>query len=294
MNIYAERDKNIRKTWFLMTGFFVFIIILGWGFSYIYDAPDILAIAVIFSIFMNVSSYWFSDKIVLSLYAAKEVDEKSYPDLWNMTENIAITAGLPMPKLYVVDEKQPNAFATGRNPDNAAVAVTTGLMGTLNRAELEGVIAHEMAHVGNRDTLLQTVVVVLVGFIALLADFFLRMQLFGGRDSDSKAGGVLIIIGIVLAILSPIAATMIQLAISRKREFLADSTGALFTRYPEGLASALEKINQYHVPMKRANNATAHMFISNPFSDKSKKGLGLAHLFSTHPPAAERIARLRG
>ena len=285
----------MRKTWFLMTGFLIFVILLGWGFSYIYESPEILLFAVFFSFMMNIVSFLYSDSIVLSLYRAKEVTHAEYPDLWNMTENIAITAGLPMPRLYIIDERQPNAFATGRDPEHSAVAVTTGLLGVLNRTELQGVIAHEMAHIGNRDTLLQTVVVILVGFISLIADFFIRMQIYGGGNNrDNKAGGFLVIIGIVLAILSPIVAMMIQLAISRKREFLADSTGALFTRYPEGLASALEKINEYHVPMKRANNATAHMFISNPFSDKSKRGIGLAHLFATHPPADERIARLRG
>jgi len=293
MNIYAERDSNVRKTWFLMTGFLVFVIMIGWGFSYIYQSPGILVFAVIFSLAMNVASYWYSDKIVMSLYKAKEVTNDSHPDLYNMTENIAITAGLPMPKLFVIPESQPNAFATGRNPEHAAVAVTSGLLDILERAELEGVIAHEMAHIGNRDTLLQTVVVVLVGFIALLADMFIRMQIFGGRNNDNKGGGFLVIIGIVLAVLSPLVAIMIQLAISRKREFLADSTGALFTRYPEGLASALEKISSYHVPMKRANNATAHLFIANPFADKSKKK-SLAHLFATHPPVAERVSKLRG
>ncbi len=292
MNIYAERDRNVRKTWFLMTGFLVFVIIAGWGFSYVYQSPGILVFAVIFSVVMNIASYWYSDKIVMSLYKAKEVTNSSHPDLYNMTENIAITAGLPMPKLFVIPERQPNAFATGRNPEHAAVAVTSGLLEILDKTEMEGVIAHEMAHIGNRDTLLQTVVVVLVGFIALLADLFIRMQIFGGNSKDNRGGGFLVIIGIALAVLSPLVATMIQLAISRKREFLADSTGALFTRYPEGLASALEKISSYHVPMKRANNATAHLFISNPFSDKSKKGI--AHLFATHPPVEERVKKLRG
>lgn len=293
MNIYVERDRNVRKTWFLMAGFLVFVIIAGWGFSYIYSSPEILFFAVIFSVVMNIAGYWYSDKIVMSLYKAKEVTNDSHPDLYNMTENIAITAGLPMPKLFVIPERQPNAFATGRNPEHAAVAVTSGLLEILDKTEMEGVIAHEMAHIGNRDTLLQTVVVVLVGFIALLADMFIRMQIFGGRgDRDSKGAGILMLIGIVLAVLSPLVATMIQLAISRKREFLADSTGALFTRYPEGLASALEKISSYHVPMKRANNATAHLFIANPFADKSKKGL--SHLFATHPPVEERVNKLRG
>ncbi len=292
MNIYKEQDSNKFKTYALMCGFLIFIIFVGWGFSYIYADPLILYIAVIFSIVMNITSFWYSDKIVLSLYKAQPVTNDSHPDLYNMTENIAITAGLPMPHLFVIPDTQPNAFATGRNPEHAAIAVTSGLLAVLDKTELEGVIAHEMAHIGNRDTLLQTVIVILVGFIALLADIFIRMQIFGGRDRDNKGGNVLMLIGIVLAILSPLVATLIQLAVSRKREFLADSTGALFTRYPEGLASALEKISASPTPMKRASNATAHLFISNPFGQKSKKGI--AHWFSTHPPVEERIAKLRG
>jgi len=292
MNIYKEREKNISKTWILMTLFLVIIIAIGWTFSYVYNNSLILVVAVVISLFMNVLSYWYSDKIVLSIYSAKPVTREDHTDLWNITENISIAAGLPMPKLYIITEAQPNAFATGRDPKHSAVAVTSGLLEILNRSELEGVIAHEMAHIGNRDTLLQTVIVVLVGFVALLSDFFMRSQLLGAgrRDSDNKAGGVIVIVGIVLAIIAPIAVTLIQLAISRKREFLADATGALFTRYPEGLANALQKISADTKPMRMANHATAHLFISNPFGAKKS----LMSLFATHPPVVDRINKLMG
>lgn len=292
--LYTHRDTNIAKTWVLMTLFFVVVIGIGWAFSYIYDNPGILYIAVIVSVLMNVFSYWFSDKLVLSMYRAVPVTNTSHPDLYNVVENLAITAGLPMPKVYVIPDVAPNAFATGRNKEHAAVAVTEGLVRMLDRSELEGVIAHELAHIGNRDTLIQTVIVVLVGFVALLSDMFMRMSLFGGgrRDNDSKGGGILILIGIALAILAPIVATLIQLAISRKREFLADATGALMTRYPEGLARALEKISGYGGEVKRANNATAHLFIANPFG--SHKLQGLHRLFMTHPPVEDRVKALRG
>jgi heat shock protein HtpX len=258
--------------------------------SYYYNNPGILYIAIIFSIVMNVTSYWFSDKIALASTGAKEASETEYLEIHRILENLSITAGLPKPRLYIISDGSPNAFATGRNKEHSAVAVTTGLLQTLDRNELEGVIAHELAHIGNRDILLSTVVVVLVGFIAMLADMFLRMSLFGGRDSENKGNGVLMIVGVVFIILSPIIATIIQLAISRKREFLADASGALLTRYPEGLANALQKISTYSQPMKKASNATAHMFISNPFGGKAMKGV--AKLFSTHPPVEERISAL--
>lgn len=310
MSIYSQQDSNIRKTWLLMSLFFIVVIGIGWTFSYIYQSPGILYIFVAISILMNIVSYWYSDKIVLSMYKAVPVTNESHPDLYNIVENLSITAGLPMPKVYVIPEAQPNAFATGRNKDHAAVAVTAGLLELLNRTELEGVVAHELAHIRNRDILLSTVVVVLVGFVALISDFFLRAQFFGmgrGGDRDNRLQGILFIVGIVLAILAPIAAILIQLAISRKREFLADASGALLTRYPEGLASALEKISSYSgVQMKRANNATAHLFISNPFgidahahehdTGRPRRGLlgGFSKLFMTHPPAGERIKILRG
>lgn len=292
-NLYTHQDQNTFKTWLLMTVFLVMVIGIGWFVSYYYQSPGILYFAVIFAVFMNVFSYWFSDKIVLKLHKAKPVTREEYFDLWNATENLSIAAGLPMPKLYIIEEQAPNAFATGRDKEHAVVAVTTGLLAILDKNELEGVIAHELSHIGNRDMLISTVVVVLVGFIALLSDFFLRAQIFGGgRDREGRAGMIMLVIGIALAILAPLAATLIQLAISRKREFLADASGALLTRYPEGLASALRKISSAAVPMRSANNATAHLFISNPFGGKKKSGLH--KLFLTHPPVEERIKALIG
>lgn len=276
-----------------MAFFFSLVIILGWLVSMFYGDVSILYLAILLAIFMNVFSYWFSDKIVLALHKAKPVTRQEYFDLWNVTENLSITAGLPMPRLYVVDDMAPNAFATGRNKKHAVVCVTIGLLKILNKNELEGVIAHELSHIGNRDMLLSTVIVVMVGFVALLSDFFLRSQILGSnRDRNNNGGAVLLIIGLVLAILTPIAATLIRLAISRKREFLADATGALLTRYPEGLASALGKISATSVSMRTANNATAHLFIANPFGAKSTSGFH--KLFMTHPPVEERIKALIG
>lgn len=276
-----------------MTVFLVVVIGIGFVFAQAYQNSSILYIAVIFSLFMNVLSYWFSDKIILKMYKAQEVTNDSHPDLYNIVENLSITAGLPMPKVYVIPDPAPNAFATGRNKDHAAVAVTSGMLQLLNRTELEGVIAHELAHIGNKDILLQTVVVVLVGFVSILADMFLRSAMWGGmsnRDDNNKGGGgIFVIIGLVLAIVAPIAVTLIQLAISRKREYLADATGALLTRYPEGLASALEKLSTYGGKLQRANKATAHLFISNPLGGKK-----VATLFATHPPLEDRIRILRG
>ncbi|MCB9806277.1 M48 family metallopeptidase [Candidatus Nomurabacteria bacterium] len=280
-----------------MTLFFVLIIAIGWFVSFYYDDPSILFFAVIFSIVMNIVSYWFSDKIVLKITGAKPASKEEYYDLYTIVENLSITAGLPTPKIFVVEDNVPNAFATGRNKEHAVVAVTSGLLNILEKNELEGVIAHELSHIGNRDILLQTVVVVLVGFISLLSDFFLRSTFNGGNKRSREggnSGGLLIVIGVVFMILSPLIATVIQLAISRKREFLADATGVSLTRYPEGLASALEKISQYSGKMKKANHATAHLFLADPFGSKEKKVGFLTKLFLTHPPVEERIKALRG
>lgn len=291
-NLYTHRDQNIWKTWFLVSIFFVLVIFIGWFISYYYQSPAILYFAVFFAIFMNIFSYWYSDKIVLKLHKAKPVTRAEYFDLWNAMENLSITAGLPMPKLYIIDDPAPNAFATGRNKEYAVIAVTTGLLKILDKNELEGVIAHELSHIGNRDMLLSTMVVVLVGFITLISDFFIRSHLWGGGRSrdNGRAGTIILIIGIAFMILGPIVATLIRLAVSRKREFLADASGALLTRYPEGLASALKKISSKPVTMKTANNATAHLFISSPFG--AKKSLGFQKLFMTHPPVEERIEAL--
>lgn len=289
--LYTHEAANIRKTWFLFTVFLIIVIGLGYFLSIYFGHPGILYFAVFFAIFQSVLSYWFSHKIVLSMTGAKEASPEANRELWNIVENLSITAGLPMPKLYIINDSIPNAFATGRDKKHAVVAVTTGLIDVLNKNEMEGVIAHELSHIGNRDMLVSTVVVVLVGFITLMADMFLRTQLFGGGHNndrgDSRVSGILMIVGIVLMILSPIIATLIQLSISRKREYLADASGALLTRYPEGLASALEKISARSGKMKKANHATAHLFISNPFGDKVRG------LFSTHPPVEKRVELLR-
>ena len=296
-NLYKTQSENIIKTWALMSVFFVLVIFLGLFASHYFGNPSIFYIAIAISLLMNVFSYWNSASLVLKISGAKPALKEEYYDLYTLTENLSITAGLPMPKLYVIKESVPNAFATGRNKEHGVVAVTTGLLEILEKNELEGVIAHELAHIGNRDILLQTVVVVLVGLVTMLGDFFLRATFFGGGNRDNKAGGYLLIIGIILMILSPIIATIIQLMISRKREFLADSTGALITRYPEGLASALEKISGFSSgkKMEKANHATAHMFFASPFGDHGKKHKSFMNkLFATHPPTEQRIAKLRG
>jgi len=295
--IYTHSDANIRKTWFLMTMFFIVVILVGYAFSWYFQSSIILYIAVAFAVLMNVFSYWYSDKIVIKMTKAKPINREDHREIWNIVENLSITAGLPMPRLYIVDDPAPNAFATGRSPEHAVVAVTTGILPLLNRTELEGVLAHELSHIGNRDMFVSTVAVVLVGFVAILADMFLRMTFFGrggGGNRDGRLQLILLVAGIAAAILAPIAARLIHLAISRKREFLADASGALLTRYPEGLASALEKIASYSKPMKKASHATAHLFIANPYGTE-KKGFKskMNKLFSTHPDVAERVAALR-
>ena len=293
MTLYNQIGSNIRKTWILFSLFFIIIIGLGWFLSYYFNDQIILFIAVVISVFMSLISYWFSDKIVLAISHAQEISHEQSPELFHIVENFCITAGLPMPKIYTINDPAPNAFATGRNAKNAVVAVTTGILQTLDKTELEGVIAHELSHIGNRDILIQTIVVVLVGTISMMADIFVRGRFFGRRKNDSEGGGqvqiILMVVGLVFLILSPIIAKLIQFAISRKREYLADASGALLTRYPEGLASALEKISQNPTPLKSANTATAHLYITNPLKNK-----GLNKLFSTHPPIEERIKRLRG
>jgi len=275
-----------------MALFLIVIVGVGYTISYLYQSPGILYFAVVLSVAMNIIGYWKSDKIVMALSGAKPIAQIDDPELFRIVENLSITAGLPMPKLYLINDPAPNAFATGRDKNHAAVAITSGLRAMLEKSELEGVIAHELSHIGNRDTLISTIVVILVGLISIMADIFIRSSWHGGRSRGGKSGGILAVIGIIFIILSPIIATLIQLAISRKREFLADASGALLTRYPEGLAGALKKISAYGAPMMKANNATAHLFISNPFGAKATRGM--AKMFSTHPPAEERIQALLG
>ncbi|MFZ1019638.1 MAG: M48 family metallopeptidase [Minisyncoccia bacterium] len=294
--LYTQQTKNVEKTWLLMAVFFVVVIGLGWFFSIYFGNTDILYFFIIFSILMNIFSYWYSDKIVLKLAGAKIASREEYFDLYTTVENLSITAGLPMPKVYVVQDPAPNAFATGRDKNHAVVCATTGLLQILNKTELEGVIGHELSHVGNRDMLLSTVIVVLVGFISILASVFRNSLFFGGgrnnRD-EGEGGAILIVIGIILSIMAPIVAMLIQLAISRKREFLADASGAMLTRYPEGLASALQKISDYSQPMKHQSTAIAHLYIADP-TGGSKFGKKISNLFSTHPPISDRIKALIG
>lgn len=290
-SLYTHQSRNVLRTWFLMGMFLALIVAVGFAASWYLNSPIILYIAVAFSLIMNIGAYWFSDKVAIASSGAKPADEKEYIELHRMVENLSITAGLPKPKVYIINDAAPNAFATGRNPKHAAVAVTTGLLATLDRTELEGVIAHELAHIGNRDILVMTVAVVLTGVISVVADLFLRMSFYG--DGDKGKNPIFLVLGIAGIILAPIAAQLIQLSISRRREFLADASGALLTRYPEGLALALEKIHNYKAPMKSASSATAHLFISNPFG-AAAAGRFVAKLFATHPPMGERVAALRG
>lgn len=291
--IYNQADKNTRLTWIYITGFLVFVIGIGYVFAGAMNNSTILVVAVIFSSLMSFASYWWSDKIVLAMSGAKEVTHENAKEIYHIVENLCITAGLPVPKIFIIQDPSPNAFATGRNAEHAVICLTTGIIEKLEKPELEGVIAHELSHIGNKDILLSTVIVILVGFVALMADWFRRWSFFGGRGSDDRENGqlgiILFIAAIILSILAPIAAMLIQLAISRKREFLADADGALLTRYPEGLASALEKISADPTPMRHANRATAHLFITNPF-----RGKNVAKLFMTHPPIADRVKALRG
>lgn len=294
MNIYNQIAANRWKTYLIMVLFVVFIATLGYVFGKANGyGLSYAGIALIFAGMTSIGSYYYSDKIVLATSGAREIKEKDSPTLFHTVENLCIGAGLPMPKVYIIDDPSPNAFATGRDPKHAVVCATTGILNKLTKVELEGVIAHELSHIKNYDIRLMAIVVVLVGFVAILADFFMRSLWFRGRDSESgKAQGIFLLVGIVFAILSPIIATLIQLAVSRKREYLADASGVLLTRYPEGLASALEKIAADPHPLRTATNATAHLFIENPY--KGKRGASwFTSLFNTHPPVEDRIKILR-
>lgn len=293
MSLYTYQELNIRKTWLLFAVFCAVVVGVGWAVSFVYNDPSFLVFAAGFSIGSSLFSYWFSDRIALASAGAHQIEKSDHPQLWNIVENLSITAGLPMPRVYVTNDRQINAFATGRNPQHAAIAVTAGALERLSRDELEGVLAHELSHVGNRDILVSTVAVVLAGTIALLGDFFVRSLFFGrgDRDDDRGSSPVLLIAGLVVIILAPLAATLMQLAISRRRESLADASGALLTRYPDGLANALEKIAADTTPLRTASDATAHLWISNPFKGEH---LSFVHrLFLTHPPIEERVAALR-
>jgi heat shock protein HtpX len=272
-----------KKTSFLLLGFFIFVIGIGYLFSYLFGSTQILYFAVIFSVLMSLISYWYSDKIVLKMAKAKEIRESENPEIYNIVKGLCQKADLPLPRIYLIKESQPNAFATGRDKKHAVVALTQGLLDKLNRQEIEGVIGHELSHIKNKDMLLQTMIVVLVGFVAILSRVFLWLTIFGGR----RQGGALAILGLVAAILAPIGAMLIQLAVSRRREFLADASSARLTGNPEGLALALQKITADRTPMKSAQEATAHLYIANPL-----RGHNISKLFMTHPPLEERVKAL--
>lgn len=295
--VYNEIGSNKRKTFFFMAGFLVFIIGAGWVFSRALGMYWILPVAVAFASVQAVISYWYSDKITLAISKAKEITHENNKELFHIVENLCITAGLPMPRIYIIEDSAPNAFATGRDPKHAVICYTTGILEKLEKSELEGVTAHELSHVGNYDIRLMTVIVVLVGVVTLLSDWFLRFTIFGGGDDDSDSGQlglILMIAGIVLALLAPLAAILIQLALSRNREYLADSSAVLLTRYPEGLANALEKISADTEPLEAANKATAHLYIVNPLKEHKGTRRGwFSGLFNTHPPIEERVKKLR-
>ena len=296
--MYNQIDSNKRKTWILMVLFVAVVLLVGLAFGQLTQTGSGgLVLAAVIAGVMSLTSYYQGDKIALLTAGAKgPINKTDNPYVYRLVENLTITAGLPLPKIYLINDPAINAFATGRDPQHASMALTTGAVEKLKNEELEGVIAHELAHIKNYDIRLMTVVIVLVGLLALLSDWFIRIRFWGGgrkNDSGSRGGQIQLIIlllGLVLLILSPIIGQLIQLAVSRKREFLADAAGSLLTRYPEGLAKALEKIGQENLALKRGNNATAHLYIANPFGRHKHT---LSNLLATHPPLAERIATLR-
>jgi len=306
INIYEAQALNKRKSAAVMVAFVLFVGLavyiisqaLGIYLGYEPGGFGIFGIALILSGLMSLGGYYFSDKIVLGISGARPADRKRDFIFYTVSENLSLASGLPKPKLYVIDDSAPNAFATGRDPEHAVICATTGLLQKLDRSQLEGVIAHELSHVRNYDTRLMSLVAVLVGSVALLGDWFLRASWLGRRRSSDREGGqlgaILIVLGLIFAILSPIIAQLIQLAISRRREFLADSGSVSITRQPEGLISALQKISADREPLEAANKATAHLYIVNPFKEGVKSAVGrFAGLFNTHPPLAERIKALQ-
>lgn len=287
-NLYTHQSENIFKTWLLMFLFIVLVVGLGYAVAYYFQNITILYGFIAFSLIMNIYAYWNSDKVAIKQAHAVPAEKSEYRELHNLVENLAITAGLPKPRVYIINDSSPNAFATGRNPEHSAIAVTTGLLEILDKSELEGVIAHEMAHIGNRDILVMSVAVVLAGFIALATDVLLRGGFSVG--DNNRGGAIQFAIVMAISLVASLFATLLRLAVSRRREYLADATGALITRYPEGLASALEKLSRNTKPLDTASKATAHLYISQPFGARKK----LSVLFATHPPVEKRIANLRG
>jgi heat shock protein HtpX len=286
--MYQQISSNKRRTVFLMFFFLVLLWALAWLIGKATGQPDLLFVLGIFSIAYAIYSYFAGSKMALAINGAKEIQKSDNPRLWRTVENLSITDGLPMPRVYIMDDPSPNAFATGRDPNHSVVCATSGLLQVMDDTQLQGVIAHELGHVKNYDIRVNTLAFALVGIISLIADFFLRFTFFGGDRDKRETNQITIVLAIVAAILAPLAATLLQLAISRRREYLADATGALTTRYPEGLAEALEKIEQTGSVLRKQNTATAHMFFANPL-----RGHSLLNLFSTHPPLEARIKALR-
>lgn len=300
VNIYEQVAANKRKSFFILVGFMAIITAMSWVMAQSFQAgPGFVVMAMFISLVMSFGSYYFSDRIILTMSGARPADREKDFDFFTVTENLAMAARLPMPKLYVIEDTSMNAFATGRNPEHAVVVATTGLLSRLNRSEIEGVVAHELGHVKNFDIRTMALVSVLVGMITLLADWLLRMSFWGGRNRDENQSGqaqmIMMFAGFMLAFLSPLIATLIKLAVSRSREYLADATAVSITKYPEGLASALEKLSKDREPLEAANKATAHLYITNPLTNlKGSGAVGLfAGMFSTHPPIEERIKRLK-
>jgi heat shock protein HtpX len=299
--VYEQIASNKRRTWILMIGAVVLLGALGWVLGYLFaTGPAGLVIAVVIAVLMSIGSYRYGDRIVLASSRAREVTLEQEPRLHNIVEGLSIAAGIPKPRVYVVPEQAPNAFATGRDPEHSSIAVTQGLLEMMNRVELEGVIGHELAHVQDRDILVGTVVATLVGAVVLISEFFMRAWWWGGvggrRGSDSRGGGadaIMFMIGFLFLVLAPIAGQIIKLAVSRQREYLADAQGALLTRYPPGLASALGKIAASPTAMRSANNATAHLWLSQPSRIQGEKMGLMEKLFATHPPIQDRIHRLQ-
>ena len=289
--MYSQIASNKRKSILLAFVFVLFVSALGYLYSVAFNRPGVFIFVAVFSIVYALVSYHFSAQLALTVAGAQPVAKADAPELYRTVENLAIAGGLPMPKIYIIDDPSPNAFATGRDPQHAVVAVTTGIVQLLDKEELEGVIAHELSHVGNYDIRFMAVVMVLVTVISLLSDFFLRWSFFGG-DNEENNNPAALVIALVAAILAPLVALLLQLAVSRRREYLADASGALLTRYPEGLARALEKIEAANRPLEHASTANAHMYFTNPLAGKSKASF-IAGLFSTHPPIEDRIAKLR-
>lgn len=295
INVYERVDQNKRRSLIIMVLFVVFIGAFVWVLSELLGyGPGMAGIALIFAGLMSFSSYWWGDKIILAISGARPADRNKDFNFFTVAENLAMASQIPMPKLYVIEDSAPNAFATGRDPKHAVICATTGLLKKLDRTELEGVVAHELSHIRNYDIRLMSIVTILVGMVTLIADWMLRGARFRGRDRDrgGNIGGLLVLIGIILAILSPIIAQLMKLALSRRREFLADASAVMLTRFPEGLARALEKISKDKEPLEAANKATAHLYIVNPFKGQ-KLTAQFANLFNTHPPVGERIRSLK-